>query len=357
MLIMAMLPIQALAMDSVTVEVSFTVENTPGTVVIEAVGGAPVPAQTEMSDVLEGTFDLTFNEPGNYAYKVYQKQGLDDYTAYYKTYDDTVYDVVVSVFWNEQNELYGVVTASIPGDSYKPGEIVFVNESEEADLTIRKAQALGTGAPTTDKIDVDDGDEITYFITVSNDTEASVYDVAVTDEIPSGLKLKAGSISNGGSEENGVVSWYLGIMGPGDSATVSFTTTVTVADKDSKEEWVNIASGNFVNQTGRVSISTGGAVGLSVNRAGTGMTAVALSANSNRMGAVSLSSNAARRIATDPQVIKLNTNDVKAVYTPPVKMPQTGDNGNIGLWLALGEASLAGVIFLIVTRRKERSEG
>ena len=319
-------PMEVAAYESVTVEVTFTVENTPGTVVIEAVGKEPLPAVTELSDVLEGSFAITYAEPGDYFYRVYQKQGLEDYTAYYEKYDDTVYDVEVSVFIDKNGELYGVVTASIPGDSHKPDGVVFTNESEKAALSITKDQAKGTEKRTKDVLEVEPGDNITYYITVSNNTEGSVYDVTVTDVIPEGLTLVEGTISNDGSEEEREITWYIGVMGPGDTATVSFTTKVP--DVTKATTWDNIAKGSFINQTGRVEIST----------------------ETQPMAATPPTG----RAASEPDVIELNTNLVKAVYTPPVTPPpKTGDIISIGLWIVLGAASLTGIIFLVLTRRKE----
>lgn len=338
--LMAM-PICAMAMGSVTVEFSFTVENTPGTVVIEAVDGAPLPAQTEFKDAQEGTFSLTFSEPGYYAYKVYQKQGLDDYTAYYEFYDDTVYDVVVSVFLDDNNEPYGIVTASIPGDSHKPEEIVFVNDSEKADLSIRKTQALGEGTPTTEMIYVQPGDDITYFVTVSNNTNGSVYDVTVKDEIPAGLELVENSISDKGSEADRVVYWNLGTMKPGDSMTVKFT--ASVPDVIEETAWTNTAGATFVNQTGRVNINTM-SLGFAVRAAGSVFT---------------------------PQVVELDSNEVKAVYAPAGPMPTepttaastpagsnpyTGDNNHLPFWIGIGAASFVCMIIFVILYRKDRNK-
>lgn len=361
--LVAAMPICAMAdPGSVSVEVPFTVENTPGTVVIDAQDGAPLPAQTEFSDTQEGSFSLTFTEPGYYAYKVYQKQGLDDYTAYYEFYDDTEYDVVVSVFTDDDNDLSAYVTVSIPGDAFKPDGIVFTNDSETAELSIRKAQALGSGTPTTQLIYVQPDDEITYFITVSNNTKGSVYDVTVKDEIPAGLELVKGSISNEGTEADRVISWDLGTMGPGKSITVSFTTTVPKVTEATT--WTNIAAGTFINQTGRVSINTL-SLGFGV-RAATSIFA--------------------------PQVIELDTNDVKAVYEPEEpttaepttaepttaepttaepttaqpttaepttsagSRPYTGDNNNLPLWITIGAVSLGLMIIFVILYRKEHDK-
>lgn len=126
LLIMAM-PQSAFAMESVTAEIPFIVERTPGTVVIEAVNNEPLPAVTEFPDVLEGEFEIAYTEPGNYYYRVYQKPG-DLLGA---EYDNRVYGVTVSVFVNEYEMLYAAVTLSIDGNPQKPEIIEFPNTVEE----------------------------------------------------------------------------------------------------------------------------------------------------------------------------------------------------------------------------------
>ena len=123
LLLMVLMPMQAFAMEEVTVEIPFTIENASGTAVIEAIDGAPLPEETEFASVTEGVFALSYGEPGDYAYKIYQKPG----EVAGVTYDETVYDVVVSVFVNEEEGLYTVVTISIAGDANKPESVVFTN--------------------------------------------------------------------------------------------------------------------------------------------------------------------------------------------------------------------------------------
>ena len=349
LLVFLALPMQAMAEEeSVTVGVSFTVENTPGTVVIEGVDGAPLPEQTELSDVLEGTFEITYTRPGDYEYKVYQKQGLDDYTAYYKTYDDTVYNVLVSIFLDENEELYGVVTATLPGADYKPDDIAFTNESEEANLLIEKSQALNDEKPTTKQIDVKPGDKITYYITVSNNTEGSVYDVTVTDGIPAELELVEGTISHKGSEADRVVTWNLGIIGPGETVTVSFATTVP-KDLEVETKWHNFATGTFVNQTGRVTIDT------------QEMKQTETVGKLSTLSTLRSVKSALRELANenDQQTIEMDTNEVVAVFSPTAPPPQTGDNSNIPLLIAIEAVSLAGILlflFLFFKRRNKDDE-
>ena len=123
LLLTVAMPVQALAMESVTVEIPFTVENTPGTVVMEALYGAPVPAQSEFAGVSEGTFALSYDEPGDYIYAVRQEPGGEAGV----TYDGFEYSVIVSVFVNDDDRLNAMATVVAEGDSHKPDSITFTN--------------------------------------------------------------------------------------------------------------------------------------------------------------------------------------------------------------------------------------
>lgn len=131
LLFIAVMPIQAFAMEDLTVEIPFKVENTPGTVVMEALDGAPSPAVAEFQNVTEGVFALSVASPGDYNYRIYQIAGDESDV----TYDDTVYNVTVSVFVNDSGELYAVVTFCIDGDSHKPDEVKFTNTLSEPEPT------------------------------------------------------------------------------------------------------------------------------------------------------------------------------------------------------------------------------
>lgn len=125
LLIMAM-PFTAFAMEGITVRIPFSVEKAPGTIVIKAIDDAPVPVVTEFTNVTEGEFEINFTEPGDYYYSIRQRGG----TAQSITYDETVYTALVSVFADENGELYAVLTVSAAGHSHKPERIVFANTVE-----------------------------------------------------------------------------------------------------------------------------------------------------------------------------------------------------------------------------------
>lgn len=129
LLLMVTMPFTAFAMEGITVRIPFSVEKAPGTIVIKAIDDAPIPVMTEFTNVTEGEFEIDFTEPGDYYYSIRQLVG----TAQSITYDETVYTALVSVFADENGELYAVLTVSAAGHSHKPERIVFTNTVEAPD--------------------------------------------------------------------------------------------------------------------------------------------------------------------------------------------------------------------------------
>ncbi len=75
------------------------------------------------------------------------------------------------------------------------------------------------------------GDTLTYTINWKNDAVdangvATKANVTVTDVVPTGTTLVAGSISSGGTESNGTITWSLGEQDPLAEGTVTFQVTV-----------------------------------------------------------------------------------------------------------------------------------
>lgn len=112
------------AMKNVSTEIAFTVDGpNDGKVVIEAIDDAPLPEITEYKNVTEGSFKIEYSEPETYKYKVYQIAGTENDVKY----DDTVYNVTVSVMTNDDGDLYTVVTICVGDDTHKPESIKFEN--------------------------------------------------------------------------------------------------------------------------------------------------------------------------------------------------------------------------------------
>ena len=121
------LSIQTFAAESVTAEIPFIIENIPGTAVIVALDGAPLPEQTVFEGVFEGSFEISYSAPGNYYYMIYQEPGSEDGIEY----DEIVYSACVSVFQNEDGGMYCVTEVSIESSALKTDAVMFGNYVSE----------------------------------------------------------------------------------------------------------------------------------------------------------------------------------------------------------------------------------
>lgn len=129
LLVLAM-PLQACAEGAATAEIPFTVKNASGTVIIEAVDGAPLPKQTEFEGISTGKFEFSFTRPGEYRYKICQKPGTEQGV----TYDSTVYSVCVAVFSNNDGSLYSVTAVNVEDSSQKAEIVEFENTLAEPNV-------------------------------------------------------------------------------------------------------------------------------------------------------------------------------------------------------------------------------
>ncbi|MDE7187806.1 MAG: DUF11 domain-containing protein, partial [Lachnospiraceae bacterium] len=131
---------------------------------------------------------------------------------------DTDYEVVET-----SDDRFSAVVVNGKG-KIKAGELVevtFTNSRKEAEIPkiqIEKEQSLNDGPRTKNLLTAKPGDIVTYYITVTSVGNTTAKDVVVTDAVPSdpkGLTLVPGSISDGGTETNGVITWHLGDLDPG----------------------------------------------------------------------------------------------------------------------------------------------
>ncbi|KAL1110006.1 hypothetical protein AAG570_014012 [Ranatra chinensis] len=74
---------------------------------------------------------------------------------------------------------------------------------------------------------VDFGETLTYYIDLENKGQTSILGTTVTDAIPSFVTLVSGSISNGGTLNNGTITWTIPTLLPGEKLTLSFNVKVT----------------------------------------------------------------------------------------------------------------------------------
>jgi uncharacterized repeat protein (TIGR01451 family) len=98
----------------------------------------------------------------------------------------------------------------------------------------------------TDSVDpVAVGDQLVYTLTVENDGPSSAEDVEVTDPIPAGVSVNSISPSTGScAEAAGTVTCDLGTLAPGETVTITITTTP------------GVPSGSTLSNTATVTSST-----------------------------------------------------------------------------------------------------
>ena len=144
LLLMLAMPFQVFAEGTATAEIPFAVKNASGTVIIEAVDGAPLPKQTEFEGVIEGKFEFSFTKPGEYYYKVYQKSGTEQGV----TYDSTVYSVCIAVFSNNDGSLYSITAVNVEDSSQKAEIAEFENTLAEPSEPSKPTEPTVPSAPT-----------------------------------------------------------------------------------------------------------------------------------------------------------------------------------------------------------------
>lgn len=167
-----------------------------------------------------------------------------------------------------------------------------------------KKQAIANGEATTSQLKVKTGDEVTYYITVTNEGNLAAEEVVITDDFPTGMDLVAGSISHDGKVANGIITWSFDEVKAGESITVSFKVKVTETDK------------------------------------GALLKNVALATHGND--------------PIDPDVPD-KSNEVTVEYVP-TGAPQTGDSSSPMLWSTLAAGALMICAVLLIIERKGKYE-
>ena len=199
------------------------------------------------------------------------------------------------------------------------------------EVIIEKEQSLNGGPRTKDIIEVNPGDAVVYYLTLTNTSDATAEDVTVTDAVPNPpmMHLVESSITGGGLAEDNVITWELGELAGGESVTISFA--VTIPDVNAYTFWVNQGEGSYTYSTTEEMTRAAG------------------------------------------ERFPLLSNPVEAVYQPegtvdpgpggtepgpgpngPSGKPQTGDDSHLGLWIALMAASFTGLAVFSRTGKKHK---
>ncbi len=113
-------------------------------------------------------------------------------------------------------------------------------EKTEANLSISKQQATDSSpTPTYNKLGVNSGETVTYYITVANNSNFDEYNITVTDPIPNGLLVESGSISNNGVKGQNEITWKINQLAPLQRVVLSFK--CTIPDSNQISSWNNTA--------------------------------------------------------------------------------------------------------------------
>ncbi len=126
-------------------------------------------------------------------------------------------------------------------------EAVFTNETEtevrKPELSLKKQTSVGGGKATNKVLTVEEGDEITYILTLTNSGEGDAYGITVADKIPEGLQFV--SAQSGGRVKDGVVVWELAELKAGASVELTFKVKTPVVTENTT--WTNVAAFTYAN--------------------------------------------------------------------------------------------------------------
>ena len=190
--------------------------------------------------------DLSFSKPGTYTFNVtetsHNGEALPNDGTAGMTYDRHVGTITVTVTDNRTGTLQTSVEAGTVTTGEGQNNLTFTNVYfDEGDAK----DVFFADDPQTE-VDgklVGVGDKLTYTVDWAA-TKAGT--VMVTDKIPAGTALVEGSIDNGGTVQDGVITWTFADQALGASGTVSFSVTVneSAVDYDVVRNSATIAVGD-----------------------------------------------------------------------------------------------------------------
>lgn len=161
-----------------------------------------------------------------------KSEEVDDIVAYSITNDTTkqyLFDLKPGTIYNVAARDSNGNARNFTVDSNSQGSLNFTTLAGERSFTVTPAgdapkviiSITLAGQPDT----VRPGDTISYTMSYINNGTATGSSVQVTDPIPDGSTYVPGSASNGGTLENGVLTWNVGSLAPGISGTQTFQVT------------------------------------------------------------------------------------------------------------------------------------
>jgi len=212
-----------------------TLEDGEFTFILKDGEGKEVATTTNKTDGIIEFKDVVFKEAGTFVYTITEVVDNEEPIVY----DTNTYPVRIVV----TDDLKGQLHAAVADSSEN---VVFTNTYKAPEITVEKVQVI-SGVEhdhTHGLVEVKPGDEVTYVIRANNaQGVATAKKTVITDKIPEGLELV--SISNNGTQKDGIITWTIGDLEAGKNVEVSFT--VKVPEVEENTEWENIATVKFNN--------------------------------------------------------------------------------------------------------------
>ena len=201
--------------------------------------GATWPEKVTAENGADGSVDfgtMYFSQAGRYKVTIKEVKGDDANVAY----DGHAFTYTVEVTYDADK---GELVASAADVTGSPTFTNVYTAPNAKDAHLEKAPQASVNGKL-----VGVGDKIVYTIdwvnnAVDESGEPAKAEVTITDKVPAGTKYVS---ADGGTHENGIVTWSLGEQDPGASGTVSFTVEVTedAAAAGTVENTASIKIGN-----------------------------------------------------------------------------------------------------------------
>lgn len=203
-----------------------------GTKTVSNLANGTIPLFSNVIYTAEGTYNYTISE-------VIPTNPSENFE-----YDTTIYQVKIVVTNN--NGILEAVTTITNNSGTQVNQIVFTNTLDDSyeppadtgDVLFTKEQSINGSIPTDSSESVENGDRVTYNLTVTNNTALAIDEVVITDVVPEGLVLVEDSVEDGDIQGD-VITWVIQYIEAGDTMTFSFD---TVADFDSPSAISNTAT-------------------------------------------------------------------------------------------------------------------
>lgn len=130
---------------------------------------------------------------------------------------------------------------------------VDIDKDGQAVLEIHETQDLNSSGNFVDTLlTVEADDIVTYKLFIENVGKGAASDVAISSAIPDGLSLVAGSISDGGREAGGVLTWNIGPLAKGASKSVTFQVKIPTTLKPA--DWHSSSYVSYVHVNDRLPV-------------------------------------------------------------------------------------------------------